>query len=96
MLSLKLQEMLIRGITNEEWEAEAREAAIARANRAVARILEDELADVALGALYHAGKLAIGCEPCPPIIYGNSRNHFGERLTPTHTWRESSAYNRGL
>lgn len=96
MLSLKLQEMLIRGITNEEWEAEALEAARARANRVLERLIDTEMEDVALGALYHAGKLAIGCEPCPPIIYGNSRDHWGERLTPTHTWRESSAYNRGM
>lgn len=76
MLSLKLQEALIRGITNEEWEAEAREAdfirAKVKAQHGLDTIIEAELADVALAALYHAGKLAIGCENEPKPIYGHS------------------------
>lgn len=72
MATLQALEIAITGISEQEWEQEAKDRARARANRRLAHILEDELEDVARAALYHAGKLVIGCCEKPKPIYGHS------------------------
>lgn len=73
--TLKQREMMIIGITAEQWETERREADAARARiraeYAVEYIIQEELEHVVQGALYHAGKLTIGCVTRPPIRTGH-------------------------
>lgn len=76
MPTLKDREIAITGISEWAWELEAREAnfirAKAKAQHGLDSIIQDELEDISRGALYHAGKLIIGCETCPNPIYGHS------------------------
>lgn len=76
MATLQAQEIAITGITLEAWDLEAQAAnfirAKVKAQHSLDSIIQDELADVALGALYHAGKMVIGCEARPKPIYGHS------------------------
>jgi hypothetical protein len=76
--TLKALEIAISGMSEAEWDKAAQEVAIIRAKiraqYALENIIQTELDDVALGALYHAGKLFIGCENKPvEIIYYSNR-----------------------
>lgn len=75
--TLKHREMTIGNLSNEAWEAEAREADLRRAQIRLNNIIQDELDEVAQMARYHAGQLMIGCELCPETRVGNrfSREH---------------------
>lgn len=92
MATLKALEIAITGVSKWAWELEAREAnfirAKVKAQHGLDTIIEAELADVALAALYHAGKLVIGCDPEPKPIYGHSgvdREIWGMKVSASNS-----------